>query len=138
MTYQHAAYVREAIESIRDQRPEVDEIVVVDDGSSDGTLNEARSITDVRIRVVELPHRGIPALAETFTVGLKECRGDLIAILEADDRWPAGKIARQSAALASPDVVLSHGLYSVIGARGTRLPSIAPSDGTPPSAQNTK
>lgn len=121
VTYNHARYVADAIESILAQSVSVDEIVIVDDGSTDDTVARARAFDDPRIRVLAEAHRGITRLAETYNAGLAVARGDLIAICEGDDRWPARKLALQVPPFADPDVVVSHGAYGVIGAKGTVL-----------------
>lgn len=126
MTHDHARYVNEALTSALTQ--DVDEIVVVDDGSTDGTTDVVRTVRDPRVRLIARPNRGITGLAETYSAGLDACRGDIVAILEGDDRWPAGTIAQHRAAFADPRVVVSHGRYSVIGARGDLLhEGVAPS-----------
>lgn len=139
VTYNHGRYVAEALRSALAQSYPVDEVVVVDDGSDDDTLHRARSIVDPRVRVLELPHRGIDALAETYNAGLRACAGDLVAILEGDDRWPQGKLELQVPAFADPGVVLSHGLYAVIGAQGTLLHSgVGPSIHIPRGAYDPR
>lgn len=99
----------------------------MDDGSPDGTVAAARAVDDPRVRVIAREHGGIKALADTYNAGLAECRGELIALLEGDDRWPATKLGAQIPAFEDPDVVVSHGLYSVIGPSGETLhPGVQP------------
>lgn len=121
VTYNHGSYVREAVLSVLAQTVPVHEIVVVDDGSTDDTCMEVERIDDPRVRLLRMPHRGIERLAETYNEGLAQCRGDLVAVLEGDDQWPATKIATQLPAFDDATVVVSHGPYAVIGARGTKL-----------------
>jgi cellulose synthase/poly-beta-1,6-N-acetylglucosamine synthase-like glycosyltransferase len=81
------------------------ECVVVDDGSRDGSLEEARrfAAADPRFRVLARPHRGIvPALNE----GLAHCRAPLVARMDADDVMHARRLAAQAAALdRAPELV---------------------------------
>lgn len=121
VTYNHGRYVAEAVRSALGQTRPPDEVLVVDDGSEDDTIDRARGLADSRIRVLGLPHRGVAALADTYNEGLAASRGELIAILEGDDRWPSRKLEAQLPVFGEPDVVLSHGNYAVIGAQGAVL-----------------
>lgn len=121
VTYRHAPFVDEAVESALVQLDPNDEVVVVDDGSPDDTVERVRRIGDPRIVVLAQPHRGLGQLARTYNVGLSRCTGDLVGVLEGDDRWPPNKLAYQREAFADQRVVLSHGLYSVIAADGSIL-----------------
>ncbi|UCE87193.1 MAG: glycosyltransferase family 2 protein, partial [Deltaproteobacteria bacterium] len=80
------------------------ECIVVDDGSRDTTLDIARRFAarDARIRVLELPHRGlVPALR----AGLEACRGRTVARMDADDLMHRERLRAQLAWLrAHPDL----------------------------------
>lgn len=121
VSYQQRRYVEEAIRSVLGQTRAADEIVLVDDGSTDGTPEAAERAGGGAVRVIARDHHGIARLADTYNAGLAASRGDLISILEADDRWLPGKLATHAAAMSDPTIVLAHGPYAVIGARGTRL-----------------
>ena len=100
------AFLGEALESILVQEPAVDEIVVVDDGSTDGSGDLARSFGP-RVRCVRRAHAG---LAATRNAAVREARCDLVAFLDADDLWPRGRLARLLAALAAnPDCGIAQG-----------------------------
>lgn len=132
VAYRHERYIGEAIRSVLAQSLPPDEILVIDDASPDGTAQAARAVGDPRVRVVVQPHRGLAGLSDTYRDGVAAARGDLIAFLEADDRWPADKLAAQVPHFSDPDIVLSHGRYAVIGAGGAMLhPSVGPSLGVP-------
>jgi glycosyltransferase involved in cell wall biosynthesis len=77
-----------AIESILQQSCEVAEVVVVDDGSSDGSAGVAEAFGG-RVRCVRQKHAGVAAARN---LGLSVARGDLIAFLDSDDVWPAGSL----------------------------------------------
>jgi glycosyltransferase involved in cell wall biosynthesis len=100
------AYLGEAIESVLAQHHPSLEIVVVDDGSTDGTAGIASSYSEVRC--IRRDHGGPAAARNT---GVEHARGDLLAFLDSDDRWLPNKLERQLAALAKrPEVniVLGH------------------------------
>jgi glycosyltransferase involved in cell wall biosynthesis len=88
--YNRAAMVVEAIESVRGQTLPVAEIVVVDDGSTDGSADAAGAFPGVR--VVRQGRRGVAAARNT---GIARSEGEYIAFLDSDDLWHTDKIAVQ-------------------------------------------
>ena len=80
-SYQHAPFVGEAVESALAQTRPPDEIVVVDDGSTDGTLDVLATFGD-RIRILRNARGGI---GSTYNVGVAAVSSDLVAFLESDD-----------------------------------------------------
>lgn len=121
VSYQQRRYVEDAIRSVLAQTRAADEIVLIDDGSTDGTAEAAERAGAGAVRVISREHRGITRLADTYNAGLAASTGDLISILEADDLWLPAKLATHAATMSDPTIVLAHGPYAVIGARGTRL-----------------
>src|SRR5688500_13357206 len=95
VTYNHERYIESAIASALAQSLAIFEVIVVDDGSSDGTAARVRAMTDPRVRLISGMRRGLAGLAETYNAGLAAASGDYIAILEGDDLWPAGKLDHQ-------------------------------------------
>lgn len=85
------AFIDEAIASALSQSFQDVEIVVIDDGSTDGDY-DALSNTDPRIRVLHLAGRGVSTARNH---GMQVARGELIAFLDADDVWFPGKLAAQ-------------------------------------------
>jgi glycosyltransferase involved in cell wall biosynthesis len=85
------AYLKDAVSSVINQSFCDFEIVVVNDGSTDGDYNSLTSV-DPRIRVLHLTGCGV-STARNY--GLREARGDLIAFLDADDVWFPGKLDAQ-------------------------------------------
>ena len=82
------------LDSVRAQSFEDWEVVVVDDGSADGTGALARSFGE-RVRVLRNEPAGGPATARNR--GIREARGELIATLDADDAWKPEYLERQVA-----------------------------------------
>jgi glycosyltransferase involved in cell wall biosynthesis len=91
--YNGERYLREALDSILAQTYRPIEIIVVDDGSTDGTHEVAASYGD-RVRYLCQPNSG-PAQARNF--GLGAAHGEFVAFLDADDLWDPEKLARQMA-----------------------------------------
>ncbi len=104
-TFNYGRFLGEAIESVLAQTYPALEIIVVDDGSTDDTAAVAAHYRD-RIRYERTPNRGVSA-ARNFAVSI--ARGDLIALLDADDRWLPHKLERQIPLFAAnPDLGMVH------------------------------
>ncbi len=91
-TYNRRHYVVDALESIRAQTHPVDEIIVVDDGSTDGTAELLAGRYGGTIRYIRQANAGAAAARNR---GLREARGDLIVFLDSDDLWAPEKTALQ-------------------------------------------
>ncbi len=99
-------YLAEAIGSVLRQTRPPDEVVVVDDGSTDGSAALAEGFAGVRC--VSQENQGQPA---ALNRGVEETRGSLLAFLDADDVWVPEKLALQLLALGEDprlDMVFGH------------------------------
>ena len=94
-TYNYADGVRRAIESVLAQRQPADEIVVVNDGSTDHTLKVISGYGN-RLQWVSQPNRGAAAARNH---GVRELGTDWVAFLDQDDTWLPEKLERQCAVL---------------------------------------
>ncbi len=92
-------FVGEAIESVLGQEGAEVEVVVVDDGSTDGSVAVAERFGDA-VRVVRGEHAGIGAARNR---GVGGARGEYVTFLDADDLWARGKLARQLGVLMGAD-----------------------------------
>ncbi|HEY4404770.1 MAG TPA: glycosyltransferase family A protein [Xanthobacteraceae bacterium] len=105
--YNLEGFIGESIASVVAQTRPVQEILVIDDGSTDGTAASLRAMAeqDARLRLLTSDRLG-PGGARN--VGLKAATCSIIAFLDGDDVWPADKIARQIERLTAadrPDIV---------------------------------
>lgn len=90
-------YVREAIDSVLAQDYPSLELVVVDDGSTDGTASILKSYVD-RIIVISQDNRGLGA---GRNLGIRASNGDYLSFIDHDDCWAANKLSKQMATLLS-------------------------------------
>jgi glycosyltransferase involved in cell wall biosynthesis len=124
-TYNRRASLPRAIASVLAQNANF-ELIVVDDGSSDGTDAYLATLSDPRIRVVVAPRNLGPSGARNL--GLEAARAEAVAFLDSDDAYRPGRLAVPLAALAAdPDVVcvLSSAVkYDRAVAREARVPAV--------------
>ncbi len=101
--YNHEKYIKACIESVLNQTFSDFEILVTDDGSSDGTVDVVKSFSDPRIRLFQLPRNQGPSVAANNN--FREARGEFICPLASDDLFLREKIERQVAFLsANPEI----------------------------------
>jgi len=90
-TYNRAAVIRRAVESVRAQKGVSLELIIVDDGSTDDTESMLQSM-EGPITHVRIPHSGVSAARNR---GIREAAGNWIAFLDSDDYWLPGKLKEQ-------------------------------------------
>jgi glycosyltransferase involved in cell wall biosynthesis len=92
-TWNRAQLVREAICSVLAQREGSVEAIVVDDASTDATVELLENEFDGRIRLLRLEHRRGPGGARN--AGARLAKGEFVAFLDSDDVWLPGKLAAE-------------------------------------------
>jgi len=93
-TYNQAQYIAETVLSALNQTYPHREVIVVDDGSTDGTGARLAPFRD-RVVLVRQENQGVAASRNT---GVRSAKGELIAFLDGDDLWEPHKLAVQVAA----------------------------------------
>ncbi|HIJ87340.1 MAG TPA: glycosyltransferase [Desulfuromonadales bacterium] len=109
VTYNSRTFLTETIQSVLSQDFCVFEYIIIDGGSSDGTLDIIRSSADKdsRIRWVSEPDDGI---SDAFNKGIRMACGDIIGILNSDDTYAVGALAAVASAFdADPTCDVVHG-----------------------------
>src|SRR5215207_9206180 len=92
--YNHMRYLPDAYQSVLDQTFGDYEILALDDGSTDGTREWLNSLDDPRVRLI-FNERNLGTYA-TLNVGVKEAKGEFVAIFNDDDLWAPGKLQAQA------------------------------------------
>ncbi|HYE91583.1 MAG TPA: glycosyltransferase [Terriglobales bacterium] len=90
--YDGERFVGEAIASVLAQTHGALELIVVDDGSTDGSVERVRAIADPRVRLVTQANAGVAAARNR---GAAAACGEYLAFLDQDDLWRPDKLARQ-------------------------------------------
>ena len=95
------AYLAETIESVLAQTRPCDQLIVVDNGSTDASAEVARGFG----ATVELVHEQRPGIGPARNAAMRAVRGEFVAFLDADDLWEPEKTALQLDAFAAEDAL---------------------------------
>lgn len=130
-TYNGAKWIRDTIKSVTNQSFNDFEILVVDDGSNDSTVETVEKFDDERIRLlVNSQNKGIPA---TRNRGIHKSRGKYLCFLDQDDKWIQKKLEKQVDILQNnTQVGVTYSDAFVINENGTRIGIRTSSEGGRP------
>ncbi|MEO1005251.1 MAG: glycosyltransferase family A protein [Cyanobacteria bacterium J06638_38] len=104
--YNAAKTITETIESVQRQTINDWELIVVNDGSTDNTLEILKQIVEPRLKIISAPNGGVSAARN---LGIAQAQGKYIAFLDADDLWVADKLKLQLQALEqNPDAIVAY------------------------------
>lgn len=120
-TYNRSALLREAVESVLAQTFSDWEIIIVDDGSTDNTIELINSFRNPRVHIFTVPHRG--NIATLRNIGVQKSSGDWISFLDSDDLWVPEKLEIQLAALKKNTKQWCYGAFELMDEKGATIPS---------------
>jgi glycosyltransferase involved in cell wall biosynthesis len=110
-SYNGSAYIAEQLSSILAQLGPADELVIVDDASTDGTVDLVRAFGDHRIRLYEAASN--QGYVKSFEQAVEASRGARIFLADQDDVWVDGRLTRMLDALENYAVLASN--FDVLG-----------------------
>jgi glycosyltransferase involved in cell wall biosynthesis len=123
-------WIAETLESVLGQTSPAHEVIVIDDGSSDGTAREVARFGE-RIRFLSHRNRGLPA---TLNRAFEEATAEYVALCGADDLWDPRKLEWQAQTLtAHPEVDVAFGharMFGVVEGEFVRPPGTGVLDGS--------
>jgi len=118
--YNGERYIRAQLDSILTQLAANDEVIVVDDASTDGTKEQVLSLGDSRIQLIE--HTTNRGVSRTFEDAIRAASGRILFLSDQDDLWSPKKVAVMLEAFRSqPDVTLIATDVSLIDSDGSLL-----------------
>ncbi len=116
--YNHENFIVEAIVSVLSQSCNDFELLIIDDGSTDSTLDRIRTFDDPRISIIVQENRGAAA---ALNRGLDEAKGRYISVLNSDDRYHADRLQVLCETLKNnPQVELAVTGINVINSEGEK------------------
>lgn len=119
-TFDRLQFLPPAIDSVLAKTLSDWELIIADDGSGEDTRAYLRALTDPRVRVLWLAHRGRPGAV--LNAALRAARGEYVAFLDSDDLWLPEKLERQVASLRRhPQRRWSCTAFALIDAAGRPL-----------------
>lgn len=126
--YNVAAYIEEAIRSVIAQTYSAWRLLVLDDGSSDGTVEIVERLAEQDSRITLIRNEENCGAARTRNRGLELCHEGYVAFLDSDDRWHPEKLAVQMDLAAQTGADILYTSYAIIDTDGKpcRQPYIVP------------
>lgn len=123
--YNGAKYIKESISSVLEQTYTQIELIIVNDGSTDNSLEIISLCTDPRILVINQQNSGV---CQARNKALAKAKGEFIAFLDADDTWEIECLSKlYQAFVSSPETVLAYCGWQNIGLpEGRNAPFIPP------------
>ena len=106
-TFNHAKFLKKALDSVVAQTFQNWEAVVVNNFSTDNTIEVVNSFADPRIKLFNFSNNGVIAASRNH--GLKEAAGDFIAFLDSDDVWYPNKLQKCVEQALTGDQFICHG-----------------------------
>jgi teichuronic acid biosynthesis glycosyltransferase TuaG len=124
--YNAAATLQASMDSVLGQSHRALELLVVDDCSRDASLALAEAAAQRDCRVVPIRQPRNAGVAAARNLGIEAATGEIVAFLDSDDTWHAGKLERQVAHMRATGTQVSYGAYRRVDERGRVLSQVLP------------
>lgn len=119
--YEAAAYITKAIRSVQAQTVCDWELIVLDDGSKDDTVQTVAALAQEDPRIRLYPNETNMGVAKTRNRGIALCRGRYVAFLDSDDAWYPEKLQVQLDCLQRTGADLVCSAYAIVDAQGEKI-----------------
>lgn len=122
-SYNYQEYIKEAINSVIDQTYKNWELLIIDDGSTDNSIETIQEYTKKHqnINLFQHPNKENKGLNETLKLGLKMSNGEYIAFLESDDYWSNDTLKKRIESIQKyPDAKLIFNSIEVFGSENNK------------------
>jgi len=106
-TYNHAQFLKAAIDSVVAQTYGNWQAIIVNNFSNDNTIQIASDFKDERIKLINFSNDGV--IAASRNEGIRNATGEFVAFLDSDDIWRPEKLARCAVALVAGSDIVCHG-----------------------------
>lgn len=116
--YNRADTIERAVKSVLTQTYKNIEVIIVDDGSTDGTLEILKRLEEEKIKVFTQNHKGANA-ARNF--GIKKSKGEFISFQDSDDEWLPDKLEKQIVYMLKNRYEVCYCPFFFIEAEGSRI-----------------
>jgi glycosyltransferase involved in cell wall biosynthesis len=122
-TRNRVGYLEECISSVARQTLQPDRVLVVDDGSTDGSLELLHKLAAEWDRLVIIPNATSRGVSAARNIALARSTADLIAVIDSDDSWEPDKLRQQVALFTPnrPDLGLVYSGFRRVGSDGLPL-----------------
>jgi glycosyltransferase involved in cell wall biosynthesis len=121
-SYNRADCIAQAVKSASEQQSFDGEIIVVDDGSSDNTMDVLQELQNIHSNLKVIQHAANKGVSAARNTGIKAAQGEYIAFLDSDDTWTSDKLVCQYLQLrlgqSAPDDTFCISYYRNINAAG--------------------
>lgn len=115
-SYNGSLFIEQQVKSIVCQMQPKDELIISDDGSTDGTINIIKSFSDDRIKLLNGPQKGV---IKNFEFAIQHASGEIIVLSDQDDIWIKNRLQhiRNYFSIAE-NMAVYHSRFTNIDARG--------------------
>ena len=118
--YNAERFIEQAIRSVQEQTVRNWELIVVDDCSADKTAEQIRQLAAEDMRIIPVYSEINHGAAESRNIALRQCRGEFIALLDADDLWYPQKLEKQLEKAKATGADIIYTSYAMIDEQGQR------------------
>lgn len=114
-TYNCEKYIKDAIQSVKNQTYKNWKLIIIDDASTDNTIKEIeKNIKEIEAKTLLIKSHNHVGVAETRNIGINESKSKYIAFLDADDIWEKNKLEEQINFMKSDNYVFTYTSYTYL------------------------